>query len=188
MTEMTESMAVEWEKWLGLERTNIETLEKRIASFSANHDSPEGFRYREFWVEAKEVADMIETLTPLPRDEKERLQERYEGICGEVKRKQAQERKKQEQEWQVRRAQSKQERGLIEAKIDEALSAIESAPEDIPTLSKAQLVLKEALALLKGNTEVTVPADESKAKEATQSNSKLLRDDRQECWQKWRMA
>jgi hypothetical protein len=194
----TESMAGEWEKWLALERANVETLQKRLKGLSSNHDSPEGFRNREFWAEASEISGMLETLTPLPPGEKEKLQTEYDRICRETKRRQEKEqqarreqarqvREKREREWKGRRAQSKQLRDLIEGNIQEALASAESAPEDIATLSKAQSSLREALILLKGERKSPDATDEPV--ETVQGNaSSLLREDEQACWEKWRTA
>jgi hypothetical protein len=198
-TTETESMAGEWEKWLALERANVETLQKRLKGLSSNHDRPEGFRHREFWAEASEISGLLETLTPLPPGEKEKLQTEYDRICRETKRRQEKEQQthreqarqvqeKREREWKGRRAQSKQMRDSIEAKIQEALASAESVPEDIATLTKAQSSLKEALVLLKGEREGPDATDKPAETVQVNSSSSLLREDEQACWEKWRTA
>ena len=176
---MTESMSEEWGKWLELEKTNIQTLESRIDNLASGHENTEDFRYREFWSEANEITELFKTLSPLPQDDKERLQYKYDRICRDAK-------KRQEQEWQDRRAQSRQKRTEIESKIREAYSLADLDPEDVATLSKAQSILKDALVLLKGNGKAAEPADESTA--VPSDNGGFLRDDRQACWDQWREA
>lgn len=173
--KMNESMSEEWGKWLESEKSNIETLEKRIENLSLNHGGTGEFQYREFWADADEIDGMFKTLSPLPEEDKERLWAKYTRICREIK-------KRQEQEWQTRRAYSKQKRDSIEEKIKEAYSCANSAPEDTEILSRAQALLSEALTWLKDGGKSSDPADE------TPDKGGLLREDRQACWDKWREA
>jgi len=171
-------MSEEWQRWLEQETSNVDVLEKRIEDLSSNHNDPAGFRYREFWAEADAISDMFKTLIPLPEEDKERLWTRYSRICGETK-------KRQEQEGRIRRAQSKQKRGLIERKIQEACSYVDSAPDDIKSLSKAQSLLNEALGWLRDGEEDADATDEP-AETRSGSEVGLLGEDRQACWEKWR--
>ncbi len=171
---MTESMAEEWEKWIEQETTNIQTMTERLEELSSRLETIANFQYREFWDEAKEIPNLIESLTPFPPNEKERLLEEYEHICRKMK-------KRQQQEWEGRREQSRLNRTTIEQKIQEARSIAESAPEDMKILTKAQSLLKEALAKLKNNGGNT---DSESADAAIQTV--FLREDRQVCWDKWR--
>ncbi|MDD5093346.1 MAG: hypothetical protein PHV74_03065 [Dehalococcoidia bacterium] len=198
MTE-TESMAAEWEKWLAQEKANIQVLEEKIEGLSSGYDSPDGFKYREFWAEANEISAMFETLTPLSPDDKEKLQEKYGRVCGEAKRRQQQEmqarraqtmqiREKQEREWQSRRGESKQTRELVEKKVKEALSGVESNPEDIMALSKSQTMLSEALVLLKGKPKERGSDPAAESQKAAPVVSNMTREDEQACWEMWRQA
>ena len=168
-------MAEEWEKWVDKEKSNIETIEQRIEDLSSRYENLDGFRYREFWDEANQIPKLIESLTPLPPNERERLLETHDHICKRIK-------KKQQQEWEVRREQSKQNRKSIEQKVQEAHSLAESAPEDMKTLSKAQSLLKEALALLKSD------GKNDGAESGSAPIHGLLREDREDCWDKWKEA
>ena len=170
---MIESMAEEWEKWIDKERTNIEIIEQRIEGLSSKYVDSDNFQYREFWDEANQIPELIESLIPLPPDEKDRLLETYDYLCKRIK-------KKQQQEWQDLRDQSKLNRETIEQKVQEAHSLAESAPEDMHILSKAQIMLKEALAMLKNGTNANSQTGNF------QRTSGLLREDREDCWIKWK--
>ncbi|MDY6911945.1 MAG: hypothetical protein SVM79_06305 [Chloroflexota bacterium] len=175
---MTESMAEEWEKWLDGEKSNLEMLKKQIDELARKYEDPAQFQYREFWDDANKVAESIKTLSPLPEDDRERLQSSYNRICREAK-------KRQEQEWQSLRVQSKQRRDKIEAKIREAWTCADAAPNDSEVLSKAQALLSEALAWLKNGGDRPAPAAE---RAQTRPVEGFLRDDRQACWDKWKEA
>ena len=177
--EMSESMSAEWEKWLTQERSNVEHIESRLATLSLsveNHGAP---RYREFWIDANEISNMLNTLTPFPEEDKERLSAQHKRICREVK-------KRQDEEWQARRAQSKQMRASIEEKIQNACACADSAPDDADNLTKAQASLSETLALLKNNGECDPPPSDTAG--ASSSYSGLLQEDRGYCWEKWKEA
>jgi len=186
VTEMSDLMSVEWEKWLEQEKSNYQAMEKQLADLTNGHVVAGVFQYREFWAHANEVAEKIKTITPLPEDDRERLQEEFQRICRDVKRRQAEER-------DSRRAESRQRRETIERKIAEARSCAESAPEDMKSLNKAQALLGEALAMLKeGTPQKADPAKEDSAAptpaEVAPAGGGLLREDRQACWDKWRQA
>lgn len=186
---MAESMAVEWEKWLETEKSNIEALEKRIQGLATGFEHAEGFRFREFWAEADAISQMFETLAPLPQDDRERLQAEYDRVCGETKRKQAEERKKRERDWHVRRVQSRKIQQLIEGKVQAALDRAESAPDDMAALAEAQSLLTEALGVLKNIQGKPESAGEAAAvSPESQKGGDMLREDRQACWEKWRAA
>ncbi|MFP3975463.1 MAG: hypothetical protein ACLFVK_04480 [Dehalococcoidia bacterium] len=174
---MSELMAKEWAEWLEREKSNVETLESKLENLSSNHGGPGGFQYQEFWAEANELAELFDSLTPLPQQDKDRLWDQYLRICDEVKKREA-------KQLEARKSQSTQKRQLIEQKIAEAASVAESAPDDIQTLSQAQSYLKEALSLLKGK-----PDDQSASADDEASSPHtwaLMRRDRQVCWDKWR--
>lgn len=174
---MSDLMARAWTEWLERERSNVETLEERLRNLSSNHESPAGFQYSKFWAEVNEIADLFNTLTPLPGHEKERLWDWYYSICEKI-------RKRQAEELKARKAQSTQKRQLIEGRIQEAYSCAESAPEDMETLSRAQLLLKEALSFLKNDGKVFSGVARHEGAEA--DSLVLMRRDRQACWDKWR--
>jgi len=175
---MTETMSSEWEKWLDQERQNIETLQTRIEALSSSYATEEGFQYREFWDEAKEIDGLFDSLTPLPPEVRDELRAKYNRICGEVK-------KRQDTEWQGRKVDSKQSRQLIEEKILKALSHAEASPEDITVLAEAQTQLSQVLSWLKGNGKESDPTAQ---RQETPDGRKLLRGDGQACWDKWRAA
>ncbi len=170
--KMTESMAEEWEKWIAQEKSNVEAIEERLEELSFKITSIPNFQYKEFWDKAQEIPALIESLTPIPPDDKERLLEAHANICNEMKR-------KQQREWQDLKGKSTQDRQYLEQKIDQACTLAKSAPDDIKALSRAQGMLKEALALLKSN------GGNASASSETEGNLVLMREDRQACWEKW---
>lgn len=172
MAKMSESMAEEWAKWLEKERSNLEVLEQRIEELSTNHQSPEGFQYIKFWAETDEISSLLETMQPLPRNEKIRLQGMLDSICHDIKKQQQRERREQQ-------AQSRQSREEIEEKMNQAQTMADSAPDDIKTLNKAQALLKSAHESLKDG------GGDNEAKSLSQKAA-LMRNDRQACWDKWR--
>ena len=172
-------MATEWENWLGQEKSNRESIDKQLGDLSSFHDNPGEFRYREFWDLARETSEMIKTQTPLPDNDREELQRKFDRICRETKKKQANERG-------ARMGNSKRNRDTILEKVREANSCAESAPDDIQILNKAQALLGEALSWLKNDGGKSGPADENP--EVSPITNDLMREDRQICWDKWREA
>ncbi len=173
---MTESMAEEWEKWIAQEKTNIEAVEDRLEELSLKLKTTTNFQYKTFWDEANEIPALIESLSPLPPNDKDRLMDEYDRVCKGMKR-------KQEQEWQARKGQSQENRIAIENKIQEALTYAEGAGDDTQALTKAQAMLKEAITWLKDKGE-----NDSASTEPIPSGSVLMREDQQSCWDKWRAA
>ncbi len=168
--KMTESMAEAWEEWIAQEKSNIEIIEERLEELSFKLTAAPDFQYKEFWDKAQEIPALIESLIPLPPNDKERFLQIHANLCNEMKR-------KQQREWQDRKGKSIQDRQYVEKKIDQAYTLATSAPEDIHKLTSAQGLLKEALALLKGNG--------GNASAEGGGNLVLLREDRQACWEKW---
>ena len=184
---MSDLMSVEWEKWLEQEKSNYQAIEKQLEELSNNSRAAGVFQYRDFWAHANQLAEKIRTITPLPEDDRERLQMEFQRICREVKRRQA-------EEHDSRRAESRQKREAIEHKIAEARACAEAAPEDMKSLNKAQALLGEALAVLKEGNPKTEPADgksapaQAEEAPAAPASGGLLREDRQACWEKWRQV
>lgn len=186
VTEMSDLMSVEWEKWLEQEKSNCQAIEKQLEDLSNGYRAAGVFQYREFWAHANEIGERIKTITPLPEDDRERLQEEFQRICREVKRRQAEER-------DSRRAESRQKREMIERKIAEARACAEAAPEDMKSLNKAQALLAEALAVLKEGSPKADPAKGETALVQPEPapgpiGGGLLREDRQACWDEWRQV
>lgn len=176
---MTESMSEEWEKWLAQETSNRETIEKQLDDLSSTYGGAGDSRYREFWDHARQISEMINTVTPLPENERDQLRGRYNRICSEIK-------KKQDQEREIRIVQSKKVREVILAKVHEARNRAESDPDNISSLNAAQSLLSEALKWLKNGGQTSETSGEESENQL--AGSSLLRDDRQMCWDKWREA
>lgn len=176
---MSELMAEEWEKWLAQEKANQEAIEKELDALSTDFEDPAGFRYREFWAKTKEIAETLKTTSPLPEVERERLEDRFQRICRDTKRRQS-------EEWESIVAKSRKRREQIEHNIDEARSWAEDSPDNIDILSKAQSQLSEVLSWLK--EENSAGTNENESQDSTAEAARLLREDRQACWDKWREA
>ena len=172
---MSESMSAEWEKWLSHEKSNHEVIKRKLEEFSSYLETDGELQYRAFWDHAKETSEMIETLAPLPDDEREEFRRTYDNIRKEAK-------KRQSEEWETRSIKSQQMRESILKKVEEASINTEGALDNIQSLNKAQSLLSEALALLKNGGERSSNENGVNAP----SNNVLLRDDRQICWDKWR--
>lgn len=174
---MSESMSAEWEIWLSQEKSNHEVIKRQLEEFSSYLESPGELQYRAFWDHAKETSEMIDTLSPLPEDERDEFRRTYDNIRKEAK-------KRQSEEWETRAMKSQQMRVSILKKVEEAFSHTEGALDNIHSLNKAQSLLSEALNLLKNGGE----RSSNDNPENSPSNNVLLRDDRQICWDKWREA
>jgi len=95
------------------------------------------YRYREFWMHAREISEMFKTLKPLLREDRESLWQKYQSICEEVKRKQNEEREE-----------SRRNRELLESLITEAYHQAEGS-SDKEELDKAKSMQTETLRMLK---------------------------------------
>jgi hypothetical protein len=172
-------MSSERQQWIEQAKSNADAMEQEIESLSSSHWNLFERQYREFWAHAKEISGMFKTLKPLLKEDRERLWARFSHICEETKR-------KQEQVRETRRIQSRQKRELIEGKIKEAYYWAKGA-RDTDSLSKAKLLLNEALEWLKNGWGGFNLATE--LVETTLGNEgRLLRKDRDACWEKWREA
>ena len=172
------------EQWDEQEKANADALEQQIEALSLHGSASPELQDGEFWARAKEISSIFKTLRPLQKTDQDRLWARFSRICEEMK-------VTQEQEREYRRDQSSQKRNQIEAKIEEVHSLATSA-EDVDGLSKAKGSLDELLAWLRNDqssAEVTEAADtsaESSSSDEASNEVRLLREDRQACWVKWR--
>ena len=120
-------------------KANASTIESEIGSLSSGHWA--GFMRRDygaFWGHAKEISHMFKTLKPLRREDRERLWDKFSGLCEET-------RNKKNDENENRRIKSKIHRDSI---LDEAERATLTFLGTIDELKAAGNRLREAGLLL----------------------------------------
>jgi hypothetical protein len=169
-------MAFDHDKGNELAKSNAGTIEYEIETLKNGHQNFFKRQYREFWTHAKEISGMFKTMKPLLREDRERLWAKFNSICEEVKR-------TQEREKVSRRIDSKQKRDLVESKIKEAYYQAKGARSS-SDLSQAKSLLNEALQWMKngwGGFNVATQL-------TSLSEGKLTREDRDQCWEKWKEA
>ena len=167
-------MSIDHDKWNEKAKSNASAIEHEIESLNNGHWNLFKRQYPEFWAHAKEISGMFKTMKPLLREDRERLWAKFNSTCEETKR-------TQEREKYSARADSKQKRDLVESKIKEAYYQAKGAGS-ISDLSQAKSLLNEALQWMKdgwGGFNVATQL-------TSLSEGKLTREDRDQCWEKWK--
>ena len=169
-------MSINHDKWNELAKSNASAIGHEIESLKNGHWNLFKRQYREFWTHAKEISGMFKTMKPLLREDRERLWAKFNSICEEAKR-------TQEREKESRRIDSKQKRELVESKIKEAYYQAKGARSS-SDLSQAKSLLNEALQWMKNGWGGFNVASQL----VSLSEGKLTREDRDQCWEKWKEA
>ncbi len=170
-------MSIDHDKWNEQAKSNASAIEHEIESLKNGHWNLFKRQYREFWAHAKEISGMFKTMKPVLREDRERLWAKFSSTCEETKR-------TQEREKESRRAASKQKRDLVESKIKEAYYQAKGA-QSSSDLSEAKSLLNKALQWMKdgwGGFNVATDLVET----ALGNEGKLTREDRDQCWEKWK--
>ncbi len=165
-------MSIDHERRNEQAKSNASSIEHEIESLRQNHTG----QPHEFWVHAKEISGMFKTLKPLLQEDREMLWAKFSFTCEAVKK-----------ELESRRDQSKQKRDLIESKIQEARYQAQGAGT-FSELSEAKSMLNEALQWMKdgwGGFNITTQVFQEMV---LLNEGKLLREDRDQCWEKWKEA
>lgn len=142
---------------IGSEIEHLKTGHYEIGAFGVIQN----YRYRDFWVHAKEIVGMFKTLKPLSREDRERLWQTYQEACQNMKGIQNE-----------GREQSRIDRGNIESRIKDAYStaggstSISGVDADKEMLDRARAMQTETMNIMK--------------------EGKLVKEDREACWQYWR--
>lgn len=145
---------------------NANTIEHEIDALKDGHRNDFKRQYREFWNHAKRISELFKTMKPLVRDDRDRLWSKFNDICNEVKRNQKQERLEQQ-------VYSKVKRNLIEERIKQAYFSADPSHDPV-YLSEASRLLNEALEMMKSGP--------------SESDTKLLKEDREILWGMWQEA
>ena len=153
-------------------KKNASLIEHEIESLKRDHKG----QFGEFWAHVREINSMFKTLKPLSREDRERLWAKFDSICKAAKK-----------EMETRRFQSKKKQELIESKIQEARYQAEGSWE-WSQLSKAKEMLNEALQWMKDGWGGFNLATQIFEEMILLDEGKLLREDRDRCWEKWKRA
>jgi hypothetical protein len=172
-------MSFDHDKGNEITKSNASAIEYEIESLKNGHWNLFKRQYREFWTHAKEISSMFKTMKPLLREDRERLWAKFNSICEEVKR-------TQERGKESRQIDSKQKRDLVESKIKEAYYQAKGA-RSTSDLSQAKSLLNEALQWMKDGWGA-FNAPTQLVQTALGSEGKLSREDRDQCWEKWKEA
>jgi ElaB/YqjD/DUF883 family membrane-anchored ribosome-binding protein len=152
-------------------KSNASSIEHEIESLKQNHRG----QPHEFWAHAKEISGMFKMLKPLLQEDREALWAEFSSICESAKR-----------EMESRQDHSKQKRDIIESKIQEARYQAQGAGT-FSELSEAKSMLNEALQWMKdGWGGFNIPTEMFQT--LLGNEGKLLREDRDQCWEKWKEA
>jgi hypothetical protein len=165
-------MAIDREKRNDLAKSNASALEHEIESLKQNHRG----QPHEFWAHTKEIACMFKTLKPLLREDREALWAEFSSTCEAAKR-----------EMESRRDHSKQKRDIIESKIQEARYQAQGAGT-FSELSEAKSMLNEVLQWMKDGWGGFNVATQIIHGMVLLDEGKLLKEDRDQCWEKWKEA
>lgn len=120
-------------------RANAKAIESEIQSISSGHWDWFKRQYKDFWVHARQISEMFKTFKPLRKEDRERLWEKFNNICEEVKR-------KQNSEYENRKFKSEQHRNSIISEIERArpCSLFGLDPPDVDEMKALGQVLRGA--------------------------------------------
>ncbi len=167
------------EVWKERCRENARTLETEINRLQSDYGDLLGLfwrRYDEFWAHARRISEMFKTLKPLFQEDRERLWAAYSTVCEDMKQAQGRERKSQE-------ADSHEKRELVMSKIREAYFQAKEAA-DSAEFAQADALLSEAVAWMRNGWE----GFNTITQLLTLRPGIMTREDREECWVKWKEA
>jgi len=124
-------------------RANAKAIESEIQSISSGHWDWFKRQYKDFWVHARQISEMFKTLKPLRKEDRERLWEKFNSVCEEVKR-------KQRSENDDRKFKSNQHRKDIISEAERArpCSLFGFDPPDVQEMKALGGVLKSASLML----------------------------------------
>ena len=123
---------------------NADFIDGAIQSLASGHWAGMTQRdYRSFWAHAREISQIFKTTRPLRREDRERLWQRFHGICEETK-------ERQRSENDNRRIRSKIHRDSILDDVERArpCSLFGFLPPDVAEMKALGHALKEAGQLL----------------------------------------
>jgi hypothetical protein len=69
-------------------QANAKVIASEIQSFESGHWDFFNRQYKDFWAHARKISEMFKTLKPLRRDDRERLWEKFNVYCQEIKQRQ----------------------------------------------------------------------------------------------------
>jgi hypothetical protein len=169
------------EVWKESCRENARNLESEISRLRSDYCDLLGLfwrRYDEFWAHARRISEMFKTLKRLFQEDRERLWPAYSAACEEMKGAQARERESQ-------RTDSWEKRDLVMSKIREAYFQAKEAA-DSEEFAETDALLSEALAWMKNGWEGFNTVTQLIS--PILSSGIMTREDREECWAKWKEA
>lgn len=167
------------DKWIESAAKNAATLESEIDDLNNGHWDMMRRQYREFFEHAKKISEMFKTLRPLTSSDRQKLWEKFNGICREVKQRQTSERESRLQD-------SKLKRDLVEGKIRESYFTACSASTR-SEFDKAKYLLNQSLEWMKnGWGGFNVQTDLLNSMMGREG--KMTKEDHDVCWEKWKDA
>jgi hypothetical protein len=171
-------MTLDKEAWKEQCRANAWSIETEINRLQSEYSDPLGLwrQYDGFWAHARRISVMLKTLTPLFRENRERLWAAYSAACEEMRQAQARERK-------ARLNDSREKRELVMSKIREAYFQAQEAA-DSAEFAEADTLLSEALAWMKNGWEGFNTVTQLIS--PILSSGIMTREDREECWAEWK--
>lgn len=165
-------MSIGYDKRNEQAKSNTRLIEHEIEGLKQSHKG----QPHEFWAHAREISSMFKTMKPLWREDRERLWAEFDSICKAAKR-----------EMELRRAQSKGKREIIESKIQEVRYQAQGAGT-LSELSEAKSMLNEALRWMKDGWDGFNLATQIFQEMILLDEGRLLREDRDRCWEEWKKA
>jgi len=135
-------------------QANARVIESEIQSISLGHWDWFERKYKDFWIHARQISEMFKTLKPLKKADRERLWEKFNSVCEEVKR-------KQQSEHDNRKFRSRQHRDEIihEAEGARPCSLFGFDPPDVKEMKALGIVLKNAGLILNKHKEEMIGED-----------------------------
>ncbi|EHQ34551.1 hypothetical protein [Methanoplanus limicola] len=128
--------------------------------------------YGDFWKKSKEIPTIFKRESPLPKEERTRLWEKYQSLCERVKKDQA-------DKYNKRIRASEQKKSNVLDLIKDAHFQTQGS-RDMRELQNARNYLNKALEVMKDNY-----VGDSISEQLFRSEIKLTKQDREICWKKW---
>ncbi|MGD1007866.1 MAG: hypothetical protein ABR980_11630 [Ignavibacteriaceae bacterium] len=172
-------MPLSKEDYINSAKSNAEIIRKEISVLKVSHWSNFERQYKEFWTQVKEINNLFKTLKPLLKEEREELWDNFQSVCSET-------RNKQNREWESAANNSSNKKSMILSDIRSANNYARGAVS-INDLKTANSILRKALDMIKdGWSGFTLTTD--LAESILGNNGKMLKNDREECWERWSEA
>jgi predicted phage tail protein len=163
------------------EQDNAERLREAIHALRTNHVSVLGHvNWRGFWDHSKQVTQMFRDAKPLRAETREQLWAEVSQLRDEMKH-------RQDNEYQARQTVSERRKAMVTERIEEAELTIRSAA-DVPYLRRADEELGEAMEMMKGGWRHLNDTLQEVISDMFLDDGKMLRDDNQYCWERWKSA